>query len=362
MVKLSPKGVVDWAKQMGSASPSDGDFGRSIAITPQGKVLVTGFFSANAQFGTINLTSTGQRDVFVEELDSSGNVLWAKGFGGNAPDLGQSIVVDSLGNSYITGSYQNSITFGSTVLNATAGSTSNVFVVKLDTSGNAVWAESWGGNGDDTGFGIAIDGSDNLYVTGNYTGLFDSTTFSSAGDSDVFVTKYSSAGRLLWEESQGGPGHDDGTGVAVDSSGNVFVTGDFIGKASFGTVQLSSAGQDDVFIERLSTSGTTIWAKSLGGTGFDAGFGIAVDGNDNVYGTGVFQGTASFGGTTLTSNGDYDVYYTKLDSNGNVLQALGLGSAGADQAFQIGVSGTPATAARRQLWSRASAFAIGDCP
>ena len=342
VAKLDASGAVVWAVGMGSSSTS-GDFGRALALDPAGNLVVTGFYSGSGDFGGVTLTDSGQQDVFVEKLDkATGAVLWAKGFGGVGLDLGQSVAVDPNGNVYVTGSYQDTASFGAGgQLTAPDASSTDIFVTKLNSSGTVLWAKSLGGAGQNSGFGIAVDASSNVYVTGNYTGSgpFGNVLLVSAGDSDVFVARLDSAGNVVWAISQGGPGHDDSTAVAVDSAGNVYTTGDFVGTASFGALTLTSAGQDDAFVERLDAAGHVVWAKGFGGAGFDAGFGLTVDGAGNVYSTGVFQGQANFGGVPLTSNGDYDTYFLKLNPAGATLNALDLGSTAGDQAYQVAVGG-----------------------
>jgi hypothetical protein len=346
VAKLDRTGGVLWASRMGSHNTPpfpDDDFGRGLALDPAGDPIVTGFFSGSGDFGSNTLTSSGERDIFVEKLDhATGHVLWANSFGGTGDDLGQSVAIDLQGNAYITGSYQDGASFGpGGVLKAPDSSSTDIFVTKLNSAGTVLWAQSLGGSGTNSGYGIAVDSGSNVYVTGNFTGVapFGPMTLTSAGDSDVFVTRLNPAGSVVWAISEGGLGHDDGTAIALDTAGNIYTTGDYIGSANFGTKMLTSAGQSDVYVQRLDPSGNVVWAKSFGGTGFDAGFGIAVDGAGNIYNTGVFQGTAQFGSASITSHGDYDVYLTKLDSKGNTIDSLGLGSTAPDQVYQVAVGG-----------------------
>src|SRR6516165_4971092 len=137
----------------------------------------------------------------------------------------------------------------------------------------------------------------------------------------------------------GGPGIDVGTGVAADGAGNVYVSGTLWGTATFGTVSLTSAGGTDAFVAKLDSAGNVPWAKHLGGAGDDAGVGIAVDGSGNAYVTGVFSGTATFGTVSLTSAGDTDIFVAKLDGAGNVAWAKRMGGSGDDAGVGIAVDG-----------------------
>jgi hypothetical protein len=340
VAQINRAGFVTWAKRMGSANPFDGDFGRGLGIDAAGDVYVTGFVSAQADFGPFTITPVGGRDAYVTKLDNNGHFLWVKDFGGNGNDLGQNVAVDAAGNAVATGSFQGSATFGGVTL--TSAGSNDIYVAKLDPSGNVSWAKSMGGSGDDDGFSVALDASGNVYTTGIFsaTATFGATTLTSAGATDIFVVKLDASGNVLWADPFGGPGLDNGTSIAVDNSGNVYLTGDFVGTAQFGSVSLTSLGGDDAFIARLDGTGKVLWAESFGGSQADAGFGITTDLAGNVYDTGVFHGAISIGaGGVLQSLGGYDVYLLKLNPTGTVLSGQSFGSTTDDQAFAVAVGG-----------------------
>ena len=170
-----------------------------------------------------------------------------------------------------------------------------------------VWAERAGGTSADFGFGIAVDGAGNSYVTGEFQGSAtfgpgetNETTLTSAGDRDIFVAKYDASGDLVWAKRAGGTSNDQGRGIAVDGSGNSFVTGSFQDPATFGPGEtnettLTSAGGSDIFVAKYDASGDLVWAKRAGGTSFESGRGIAVDGSGTSYVTGFFDVSATFG-------------------------------------------------------------------
>ncbi|GAC1469538.1 MAG: hypothetical protein NVSMB9_13460 [Isosphaeraceae bacterium] len=344
--KLNSTGGVVWADRMGSSSATKGDFGRGIALDALGNVYVTGILGGPADFGPFTVNNAGGQDVFVTKLNNAGTFLWANSYGGTGNDQGQSIAVDTSGNVYTTGGFQGTANFGSQTL--TTSGAQGIFVMKQDTAGNVVWAKSMGGPDlsdpqGQSGFGVALDGSGNVYTTGVFTGTasFGGVSLTSAGLTDSFVAKMDNAGNVLWAKQFGGSGHDDGTAIAVDPSGNVFATGDFVGTGNFGGVALTSAGQNDAYVIRLnSVDGSVAWAKSYGGSGADAGFGIALDSSGGLYTTGVFQGNVNFGAFPLTSSGGYDVYFAKLDpATGNIALAQSFGSVASEQSYQIAVGG-----------------------
>ncbi|MCH8330260.1 MAG: SBBP repeat-containing protein, partial [Bacteroidetes bacterium] len=151
----------------------------------------------------------------------------------------------------------------------------NVFIQKLDNAGNFVWAGSMGGGLNDYGSCITIDPTGNVYITGRFedTADFDPTTgtlnLTSNGASDVFIQKLNTAGNLIWARSIGGTSSDYGNSITTDASGNVYVTGYYQGTVDFdpgsGTVNLTSNGSNDVFIQKLDANGILIWANSIGG-------------------------------------------------------------------------------------------------
>jgi len=355
--KLDAAGNLLWAKSMGGA---DDDWGLSIAVDGSGNVYTTGYFRGTADFdpgaGTYNLTSVGESDIFISKFDASGNFLWAKSIGGTYFDHGKSIAVDGSGNVYTTGSFQGTADFdpGAGTYSLTSAGVYDFFILKLDAAGNFLWAKNIGGTSDDHCNSIAVDGSGNVYTTGSFRGTVDfdpgagTSNLTSAGNSDIFVSKLDAAGNFGWAKNMGGTNFDEGNSIAVDGSGNVYTTGYFRGTADFdpgvGTNNLTSEGYFDIFISKLDVAGNFVWAKSMGGSFQDEGYSIALDGSGNVYITGYFQGTVDFdpgaGTSNLTSAGSRDIFNSKLDSAGNFLSANSMGGTDNDLANSIAVDGS----------------------
>ena len=323
-----------WATKAGGTS---GDNGYCIAADASGNSYVTGGFEGTATFGSTTLTSNGEEDIFIAKLDSSGNWLWAKKAGGTASDWGNGIAVDASGHSYITGRFQGSAIFGSTTL--TSSGNWEIFIAKLDRRGNWLWAKKAGGIYEDSGSSIAVDASGNSYVTGGFEGTatFGFITLLSDVYKDIFVAKLDSSGNWLWAKKAGGTGPDSGSDIAVDASGNSYVIGHFSGFATFGSITLLSYGNNNIFISKLDGSGNWLWAKNTGSNGNDCGWSIAVDTGGNSYVTGFFSDSATFGSTTLTSSGECDIFIAKLDRRGNWLWAIKAGGTGSDIGFCIAV-------------------------
>lgn len=341
-----------WARAAGS---NGDDEGQSVSVDASGNVYTTGYFWGTVDFdpgpGTANLTSAGEYDIFVQKLDAGGNFLWARSFGSSAYDEGYAIHATASGTVYLTGSFEGTVDFdpGPGIANLSAVDDEDVFVLHLDAAGGLLWARSFGGNNDDEGYGIHVDATGNVYTTGYFRGTVDfdpgpgTATLSSVLFDDVFVQKLDPAGNFLWARSFGGLSNDKGYGIDVDASGNVYTTGTFFGPVDFdpgaGTTNLSSAGLDDIFVQKLDASGNFLWASAFGGIGADGGYAISVDAAGNAYTTGYFRGTVDFdpgaGTATLSAAGLSDIFVQKLDAAGNFLWARAFGDDDDDEGQSI---------------------------
>lgn len=314
-----------WAK---SAGGTEEDLGNSITTDCNGNSYIVGSFFDSANFGSITLTSSGYCDVFIAKTDTAGNWIWAKRAGGTDFDKCSDISQDANGNLYITGYFSGTATFGSTSL--TSCGNYDIFVAKMDTEGNWLWASSAGGPDSDHGdYGKAIitDANGDLYVTGmfNSAATFGSNILISNGESDIFVAKIDTDGNWLWAKQAGGSFWDYGLDITTDADGNSYVTGMFFLSASFGSITITGTMLGDIFVAKIDADGNWIWAKEAGGGDWNEGYGIDIDANGNLYITGFFGSTATFGSTTLTSNGYEDIFLAKMDANGNWLWAKGTG-------------------------------------
>ncbi len=326
-----------WAKAMGGALR---DSGRSIFVDNSGNVYTTGGFRDTVDFGNgVGLPSAGEEDIFISKLDSNGDFLWAKAMGGTLWDSGRSVFVDDSGNVYIAGDFMDTVDFGNGVGLPSAGE-SDIFISKLDSNGDFLWAKAMGGTSTEIAHSIFVDNSGNVYITGNFRGTVDfgdGVDRTSAGGPDIFISKLDKNSNLVWVKTMGDVSQDFGTCIFVDSSGNVYTTGRFSGTVDFGNgVGLTSAGQGDIFISKLDSNGGFVWAKAMGGTSSDTGYSIFVDDSENVYTTGSFSGTVDFGnGVGLTSAGGPDIFISKLDSNGNFLWVKAMGGTSAESGESI---------------------------
>lgn len=344
----------EWANQMGGGF---NDTGASITVDTSGNAYITGNFEGTADFDPgseiFNLTSSGGSDVFIQKLDSVGNFLWAKQIGGTSDDYGASTIIDVYGNAYTIGSFMGTVDFdpGQGTVNLTSVADYDIFIQKLDFNGDFLFAKQLGGASNNYGNSISVDILGNICTTGSFLGTLDLDpgtgiyNLTSAGDYDSFVLKLDSDGNFLWAKQMGGTFSDEGFSIAVDGFGNIYSTGYFQGTADFdpspGIFNLTSTGLDDIYIQKLDPNGNFVWAKRMGGTLFDKGFSIALDISGNIFTTGGFGGTADFdpGSETfsLTSAGDFDIFILKLDTDGSFLWAKQMGGISMDVGFAIAV-------------------------
>jgi hypothetical protein len=303
-----------WAKSAGGAEIEEG---KSICTDASGNVYVTGYFeSPSITFGSTTLVSAGWVDIFVVKYDAAGNVLWATSAGGINYDDATSLATDASAHVYVTGYFWSpSITFGPTTL--INDGWVDIFVVKYDAAGNVLWATDAGGAHYDYGLSLATDASGQVYVTGYFMSpsiTFGTTTLVSAGWVDIFVVKYDAGGNVLWAKSEGGIDEDYSLCLVTDASGNPYVTGFFWSYSiSFGSTTLTNAGVYDVFIVKYDAGGNVLWATGAGGIDIDWGLSLCTHAGGDVYVTGAFTSPSlAFGSTTLTNAGSYDIFVTKL--------------------------------------------------
>jgi hypothetical protein len=329
LVKYDANGNVIWAKSAGGAS---NDVATSVTTDISGNIYITGSFnSLTISFGNTTLTNTnGFSDIFIAKYDSSGNVIWAKSAGGSAADIANCITTDILNNVYIAGVFKSdTITFGTTFLLNTTADTNDIFFAKYDSSGNLLWAKSAGGTNNDYVTSIATDAFGNTYMIGNFlspTITFESYTITNAGSSNIFLTKYDSAGNVVWVKSGVGTTSGLSNSVTINANQNIYVAGQFGGSITFGSTTLISAGLEDIFLTKYDTSGNVVWAKGFGSPAWEAANSVITDGAGNIYLAGAFDSTITFGTTTLAVDSiGKNIFLVKLDNSGNVLWAKSAG-------------------------------------
>ncbi len=268
VTKINTNGTYGWTKIIGGTGR---DIGNAITTDSSGNVYVTGYFQGTVNFGldfgtTDIKTSAGVEDIFITKINANGTYGWTKIMGATLIDIGYAITTDSSGNVYVTGTFYGTVNFGldfgTTDIKISAGG-ADIFITKINSNGTYGWTKIMGATESDYGSGITTDSSNNVYVAGSFYGTvnfgldFGTTDIkSSAGNFDIYVTKVNSNGTYGWTKIMGGTSDDRGNAITTDSSGNVYVAGNFQSVVNFGldfgiTDTKTSAGGDDIFITKL---------------------------------------------------------------------------------------------------------------
>jgi uncharacterized protein YjdB len=322
LAKFNSSGAIQWSTYYGG---SGNDQCLSVTTDGSGNVYMTGATTSATAIATIGAYQTayagGGDDAFLVKFNSSGARQWATYYGGNDSDIGYSIKIDVSGNIYIagattsttglalTGAFQ--ITYG--------GGSDDAFLVQFNSSGVPQWATYYGGSSNDEGTGITTDGSGNVYMTG-YTastsaiatsGAYQTTYGGGGFYGDAFLVKFNSTGARQWATYFGGSGDDYGNGI-TDASGNVYITGNTGSTSAIATSgayqSTFGGGTYDVFLAKFSYSGGLQWATYYGGSGDEAGLGVATDGSGNIDMTGYTQSTSA-----IATSGAYQTTYGGSD-------------------------------------------------
>ena len=340
----------NWAKTWGGIS---NDAAHSVAVDGSGNVYVVGAFVGTVDFdtgsGTNTQTSHGKQDAFLCKYNSSGAFQWAKTWGGIGRDVANAVALDDSGRVYVTGPFQNTVDFNpnpSVTSNraSNAGAMNNIYISKFDPDGNLEWVKTWGpSDGGAESYGLAVDASNNVYAVGDFAGSTCNFNPWNGGSDihtnhiavplffDAWLSKFDSNGNFKWARTWGGEGYDDGPGVAVDGSGNVYVAGmyasitnDFDPGPGVCCLPAHNSGfVCDVFLSKFNSQGTFQWARTWGQQGYDdIADVVVVDGENNVYLAGRYASpTCNFnpwGTADIHTNqgGAFDAWVSKFNSSG----------------------------------------------
>ncbi len=336
--KFDNDGNLIWAQVFGGPSLDNSE---SIDVDPIGNIYLNGTFDETVDFDpgseTSFLTALSNSDVFILSLNNDGDFLWAKKAGGTLVESGNSIHVDNESNVYTIGTFEFSADLdpGPEQNNFSSQGVKDVFIQKLDSQGNFIWARTVGGESLDYGTAISTDADGNVYSTGSFWGIShfysgqEDINLVSSGNSDTFIHKMNSLGEFMWVKQIGGFGYDFPSSICLDTEGNIYVSGRFTSIADFdpneGVFNLTAVGGTtqggsvDSYILKLDSDGNFIWANRLGGSGADSGIAVKLDSGGNAYSTGSFQGSIDYetadGPLSIQAQGTTDFFIQKLSNS-----------------------------------------------
>jgi hypothetical protein len=349
IAKYDNLGQLIWAKGIGGGSH---EHARSIALDASGNIFIAGDYNGLVDFdpgvGFSFKDVKGASDIFVAKYDSQGNFIWAKTFGGVGIESCRDMSLDAFGNLIITGVYQGTSDFDPNggVISMTSAGQFDAFLLKLDVSGNYVWAKSIQSANSNYVNQVIVDHIGNINIVGDFQGIADfdpsNATFSmtTIGNKSAFFAKYSPQGQFINATMIGGSGFEIGKAIAVDLQDNIYITGDFRGVVDFdpsgSTHFVTSSGIRDIFVAKYTTQGELVWANKIGGTGDDQATAITLDNNNEVFVAGYFNGSMTLSNLkTFTSAGNTDIILARYNSDGLLKYAVCYGGGNGDEAIGL---------------------------
>jgi len=350
LVKFNSSGERLWATYYGGAGTEEGAY---CTVDASGNVYLAG-----TSFSTEGIASDGHQqangggqDAFLIKFDPNGRRLWGTYYGGSAGDDAYGCTVDATGNVYISGrTYSSSGIASGGHQNTNNGQPgiSDAFLAKFSPDGTRIWGTYYGGEAGATGYGCAVDAAGHIYLMGgtqSTTGIaLGGHQNQFGGTFDSFLVKFNSAGARQWGTYYGGTGTELRGDVAVDGSGNIYLSGhtsSTSGIASGGQQNNYGGGAFDAFLVKFNSGGTRIWATYHGGSGSDQGWGCAVAGDGNVYIVGFTDSSngIAFAGHQMEYGGTRDAFLVKFNSSGQRQWGTYYGGALVDDAFNCAVDG-----------------------
>jgi hypothetical protein len=276
-----------------------------IKVDKYENIYICGAFEGTLNLGTYTLSSIGQESGFYAKMDSTLNFVWAKQLSTTNFSKCYELAVLKEEYIYLTGSFQTQIDFGNLILNGIGNP--DLFVSKLDSgTGDCLWAESLADDATTifSNSSICIDPKGHVLLTGSYQGtisLENKKITSFPGVNDIFVIKLLSTGKLIWMKMCGGQSGDEAFDIESDSEENVYITGSYTSPAYFSPEEINSRGGTDIYLTKFNKDGTLVDIVTAGGINNDSGADLVLDKEENIYITGYFEGQADFSPYFVTS-------------------------------------------------------------
>jgi fibronectin type 3 domain-containing protein len=324
LTKYDASGARQWTRLSGTAGGDESGWA-AVAVYGSDSIYVTGYTSGNLD----GETNAGGSDIFLMKYNSSGTKQWTRLLGTASSDVGWGVAVDGSGNVYVAGTTEGALD-GQTH----SGGTNDTFLTKYNSSGTKQWTRLLGNGTETYAYTVTVDGSGNALVAGHTRGTFDSE--SNAGLLDIYVAKYNSSGTRQWVRMLGSARFDYCYGVGTDTSDNVYISGaaygDFDGLANSDPTWMS----EDIFVAKFNSSGTKQWSRFFGTATNDIVSGLAVDGSGNAYITGNSDGALD----GETNAGGHDLFLVKYNTSGARQWTRLLGTALGESGRSVAVDGS----------------------
>ncbi|MBK9982043.1 MAG: T9SS type A sorting domain-containing protein [Saprospiraceae bacterium] len=353
ILKLDPFGNFIWGKSFGGRAR---DRANTVAVDKDGSIYVSGFFNDTVDFdpgsGLHMLFAEQNADVFILKLDRDGNTLWARKVTENIDTSANNdvnkVAVDAKGDVYVGGKFNGLVDFDPGINKFLMGSrgSNDIFISKLDVSGNLIWAKQLGGLYDDAIYSLALDKVPNIYVSGDFTAEVDfdpgedSTNLVAASEKDAFILKLNGDGQFLWVKQISGTGYESANAIMSDENQNVYVAGDYSDHADLNPGPddyLVYAEANDNFVMKLDINGNLVWVTTTGGIEHKYIDGLSVvnvNGKNEIYVLGQFMDSVFFGDpaqlTLKSLNNSQDIYLARIDDEGNFQAVVQIGGYSSD--------------------------------
>lgn len=348
IAKYNNTGQRIWSTYFGG---NDVDVGQSIAVDPQGNLLITGltFSSSGISIGTAIHQSAYQNegDVFVAKFSNNGNLLWSTYYGGNRFDFANDIASDMAGNAIVTGWTDSDMGISSAgAYKMTKSDTADIFVAKFNPNGQLIWGTYYGSEGPERSLQVESDVQNNIYISGwtasrmNFATNGAFQTNYGGGTADVFVGKFNPGGQVLWMTYFGGANEEYGDAMYVNSSGDVFLSGTTSSSNNISNNGTTFNGDHDVFLSFFDTNGNRRLSTYYGGSGYEIAFRLQQSSNGNVWMTGHTNSANNIVNNTNNVyksqlSGGLDAFVTEFDQTGRVLQSTYFGGNRNEESYGI---------------------------
>ena len=322
IAKLDGNGNWVWATQFDTISENGGVSVSGLDLTPTGDVIATGGHTGTTDFDGTTVTSTDD-DVYIAKLSSStGAIIFVKNAGGIGQEVSTDVKVDSSGNIWQLGYVYDAFTVDGITFDSIG--IVDTFLAKYNSLGTATMVTGAKSGSDSdlvASFSLAIDGQDNLYFSGYFSGSTNAQSISltSSGGNDMHVMKVFNNGAFDWGISGGKASTDDSIEkITVSDSGTVFATGNFAGTLTLGSQTVTSSGNDDAFVASITSTGSWGWTESFGGNSYETSLGIDYQSNGNIGVGGAFAEQVTKGAQTITSVNGIDLFVWEIDPSRNL--------------------------------------------